>query len=329
MAAEFVPTHVADGAELVEAYSEFWREFVKLADRKVTPSALTISPIQLKPGLTLGLDFGRGTGPIALLGITSKGAPRTSALDIYLAGTQVVSRIRDAGDIRWVILRSEFDLLYLNALENAVMRRAWREKARPSVAYAGYKFVSNLLEPMAVHYPDCHAKYNLDAIEEEAIERVYKEDHAGWDARARHGQPQIPSAPLDLVGLLYMVLHCHLGISVEKGWPKKIGRVIERLPAFKLDINSRSRYASWYDHSHAVPPDLAPIIPTNAPIDFKVPPPLKAAGWNARIRGRERTEVPHLTINFGDSGYWRSDIQDGRVASEAKRADRGGPSCRN
>src|SRR5262245_28760480 len=128
-APDLVATYASDGLPLSKSYAELWREFARLVDLKVQPSSLQVESSQLDPGRTLRLEFGKGPEPLALLGAASRGAPQTNKLDIYLSGTQVVGRIPDGeGGTRWVVLRSEFEVLYLNALEIAVKRRDWRSR---------------------------------------------------------------------------------------------------------------------------------------------------------------------------------------------------------
>lgn len=314
---DLLATYASDGAELIAQYADLWREFLKIGPGKITPNTLAVSPVQDTPGRTLKIDFARSGEPMAILGASSRGAPKTSLFDIYFSGTQTIGRIPiEHGGHQWVILRSRFEVLYLNSLETTVVRQAWRDQIKDkSRAYAGYQFITNLTDPAAKHYPDCHARYCLDSVDEATIKRFYKEGHLGWESRARHGQPQIPSAPIDLVGLLYIILHCHLGTVVDQGWPKKVRAIVEKLPRYRLDADGRSVCTNWYEHSHSTPSVVVPPPLTMIPPGWAVPEPAKSAGWGAKIANREHSEDPHISVYHHDERRWRINLRTGGMMS--------------
>jgi hypothetical protein len=307
METSLVATHVVDGYTLTTSYAEFWDALGKLlgSGRGLDPPSLRVAPVQHQKGKTLRIDFGA-------LVIRNVAARMTPPIDIYMSGFHIVGRVEAEEEKNpWIILRSEFDLLYLNALENSRANAAWREKKRGvSVAYAGYQFVSNIARP-GRNLPDCHARYCLNAMRPEKIERLYSEESEAWKALQAHGQPQVPCAPLDIVGLLYMIMHTHLGGIVEKGWPKKVREVVAKLPQFRLTSNQRAFCGEWYEHSHALEIRNAPPPLETAPEGFVVPATSKNGGWNVRVAGLEKTEAPHITINHHQKRY-RLNLRTGR-----------------
>lgn len=315
-----IPTYISDAAPLVEAYRQFWASANRLADRTVNPREVDIEARQERPGKSLLIRFGENTGFIALENMPTREKSDVSAYDIYIRGTQIVDRIMDAEHQRWRILGADFSVLYLNALETSRRRRAWRERETVSRAFAGYRFRIDSGERSQPHRPDCHGVYCLDAISEEAIERLYVENgQGGWSARARRVQPCVPTAPMDFVALFYMILHSHYQGAVRTGWPKQVAESLASLPCLVLPSDERSRCSAWYDHSH-LPQEVAPVQPLrDVPSGFRIPDALKTAGWTAKVSGRERTESPHVTlVRHGDRFRWN--LRSGELMDGDERA---------
>jgi hypothetical protein len=298
MAPEFLPTFMQDAYDLVEAYANFWKRFGKVASKPVQPSALTIQASQEVEGESLRIEIGRDHA-LAILGVASGGVRGTEYFDVFVSGMQVVRKAKGLyeGEHVWITVRSEFEVLYLNALEKKDAKKAWDANEKVSTAYAGFQFVVDTGSNCQPHSADCAAKYCLDQLEENAIQRRYKDDDDGWAWRATHRQPAVPAAPLDLAGLLYVVLHQHDRAGVLTGWPREMREALERLPVINLERRERTLYGQWFEHSHSTPDDVPWDSPKRQLEDFIVPPDLAADGWGARIAGRERNETPHLSVN--------------------------------
>ena len=303
---EWIATFLGDGFELTSLYEDFWARVQKLAGKPVRPKKLAPKPAVEEAGKSLRFDFGRTGDVLVLRGLPCVNAPGASAFDVYVSGSQVVRRIKtvEAG-IAWVLVASEFDVLFLNALDDSFVTRAWEDKRKESSAYAGYRFTIASVDPVR-HFPDCYAQYSLDAIEPARIQRLYKDDDSGWKARATHRQPAVPSAPLDLVSIIYVLLHQHVSKSVSNGWPWDMSELLGKLPAVRFGVDARSQTRGWYDHSH-VAKETTPL--KRWPEEFVVPAELAEAGWGTRIAGLERLETPHVTVNRGEDRSRRVNIR--------------------
>lgn len=312
MDVEWLPTYMSDVHELVAAFGDFWKHVSKLITKPVRPRALKIEAAREKEGESLRLNIGRNE-PLMILGLASGGVRDAEKFDIYISGTQVVRRaMRDQDDEHcWFTVKSEFELLYLNGLENAEARRAWSRQEKVSHAYAGYQFTVETGEHCRLHASDCTARYSLDRIGEGAIQRIYRDSDDNWAYRATHRQPPIPAAPLDLVGILYLILHQHDSSSVVSGWPRDMRSVLAKLPSYRLERDERSIYARWYEHSHSTPDDIPWDSPKRQLPDFELPTEFIKDGWGARIAGRERNETPHLTVTHGRERR-RVDLRTGK-----------------
>jgi len=301
--AVLLPTHVWEGAELPNVYKEFWRAFRRMVSLS-SPRELELGVEEGVPGQTIRFIIKE---PIVLWAVQSKGVK----LDVYLTGTHTVGRINSTGGPVWTLVEAESNILYLEAREKSEIQAEWRANV-PSRAYGGYRFKVER-RGSAKHTPDCRAAYDLETIEETRITRCYVEKDAAWKARAAHGLPQLPTAPLDFAGLLYVVLHSHCGNLVASGWPKSMTDVLSRLPAFQVESDARSHSANWYDHSHR-PVQRKPMpLPRFWPTGFEVPEPHKTEGWKVQISNRETTEDPHLTIIHGRDRDWRISLVDGTM----------------
>jgi hypothetical protein len=261
----------------------------------MSPQALSVKIASERIGESVRLNFGTEE-PIRILGLPARGVCDCSTFDVYITGKQVVRKGLVQGVEAWFTVHSEFDVLYLNALEQSDVKRAWREETRNSHAYGGFRFTVDLASESRFHRPDSHVQYNIDTFQEAMIKRLYKDGDAAWRRRAAHGYPRVPSAPVDLVGLIYVLLHQHREEAVKEGWPADVRRTLNDLPTFHLDVDERSRCATWYAHSHAPPKPAPAIVHRARPENFRMPDEVAAAGWSATISADERCEDPHLTV---------------------------------
>ena len=124
--ADFVATYMSEAYELVDAYDNFWKQFAKLASRPVQPSALKIRPSNEVEGESLRLEIGRDEA-LGVLGVSSGGVRDAERFDVFVSGMQIVRKAKGEceGEYVWLAVRSEFEVLYLNALEKKDAKNAW------------------------------------------------------------------------------------------------------------------------------------------------------------------------------------------------------------
>jgi hypothetical protein len=307
---DLIPTHVKDAIELREPYQEFWQAFrASLRGVVVKPDSLRLRLEKEKDGETIRIVF--LDGPMRILGVKSP-TRGGDAADIFFSSEHVVCRVESEDGPAWRVLRSEIDLLYLNALENKVAKRAL-EVPELSYAYAGYRFVSDAGNSLRPHFPDCYAVHKLDPIKETSVARLYVRTtrEETWRGKYLADQPFFLTAPMDLTALIYGFLHCHWQGVVVRGWPSSFKRCLAKLPTFSLRQQQRSTHESWWDHHQAsAPPPSPPATPTG----FTLSAEARNAGWSVCIRGHERVEEPHVTITRGDGRdgrTWRYSLRTG------------------
>jgi hypothetical protein len=195
-----------DAYELVDAYANFWKRFGKVASKPVQPSALTIKASQEVEGESLRIEIGRDEA-LAVLGVASGGVRGTEYFDVFVSGMQVVRKAKGEyeGEHTWITVRSEFEVLYLNALEKKDAKKAWEAQKKVSTAYAGYQFLVDTGAHCQAHCADCAAKYCLDQIAEGAVRRLYKDADDSWAWRATHRQPTVPAARGGVGGVVFVL----------------------------------------------------------------------------------------------------------------------------
>ena len=134
-----VPTYIRDGVALSKTYKAFWKSVHKLLGGKARREDLDVNLKQAVPKETLLLSFGTSEDPLVLTNVHNRrGAPRTSNFDVYLFGKHYVGRYEnDDGGYSWMILRAEFQILYLNSMDRAAVRKHWDAETTGSNAYAG------------------------------------------------------------------------------------------------------------------------------------------------------------------------------------------------
>jgi hypothetical protein len=73
---------------------------------------------------------------------------------------------------------------------------------------------------------------------------------------AQYGIPRIPTPPMDLAAVVYVLLHDHLPEAVEQGWPGPLKEALKALPQFSMQPLSHLLKPSahldcncWYLHA--------------------------------------------------------------------------------
>jgi hypothetical protein len=106
-----------------------------------------------------------------------------------------------------------------------------------------------------VHYKEtrkgvsCGFHFDLDLNRHHPIFHVQLDDreHGRFDA------PRIPTAPIDLCGAIYMILHDHFSSKVRGGWPEAIKVAVNALPrlptrVFRAPAGQQMSCTQWYPH---------------------------------------------------------------------------------
>ena len=105
------------------------------------------------------------------------------------------------------------------------------------------------------HHPVFHVQVDDHVLKPEGVDVEYNVDVK------RHETPRIPTAPMDLCGTVYMILHDHFSSAVLQGWGEECLQAIESMPKLpckpisdKVKERGRLDCAWWYpQHQHGYP----------------------------------------------------------------------------
>lgn len=243
-----LPSTPVDFGKVQNAYRSFWNAIVTLTDDKaqaVQPGAIVVerdpaSPYVLAHNPRHALQF---------RGMSSRARQARESYDIYIQFWQRIA-VSQIGDERsYAAVESTVRVQYLEARSDKDVRLEIAGNLDPSRVITGVHY--DLCPIGELHHPIFHAQFDMGCIEAQSLGRRY----ALPTGVTKCGAPRIPSAPMDLPGVIYVILHDHLATKVAKGWPASVRATIEKLPQFprssatRLDRGAYLECPTWYLHA--------------------------------------------------------------------------------
>lgn len=192
---------------------------------------------------TISLDTQEGMAvQFEQVPISSKNQSRV--VDVCIQVGQTFG-IADDGAQKLEILKSQVSVSYLDTTD--VRRGEGVDVQR------GLRFEFD--HPPQENHPVFHAHYDVRCLDSGFLASEY-ETTLSDDERANLDYPRIPSAPMDFLSVIQLILHDHLPDEMtDEGWPNGIPGLIEDFPKFPtsaLDIGSESGGLMvsdwWYVH---------------------------------------------------------------------------------
>lgn len=168
--------------------------------------------------------------PIIIKGLSERRLEKTRIdLDVVIKFIQQVGIKGRGSEYPYEINHSTIWVMYLENYEkvNSIRRK---DSSYLGDVYKGFHFDMNGQNQNTVDdydHPMFHAHYDISCINPKDISRPFykKVDRKEWI-----DSPRIPTAPLDLTGVIFYILRDHLPDAVVKGWPDDMSKVIKDLP---------------------------------------------------------------------------------------------------
>jgi hypothetical protein len=134
-------------------------------------------------------------------------------LDVYIKFTQVVQAESNNGDRGLIAIKSNIKLLYFDTNNER----------------CGLHF--DLSGEDQHDHPVYHAQIDTSCIPPDAVSRRYD----GTQRSILSRYPRIPTAPMDLAAVVYLILRDHLPSRVRNGWPGELRGAAYALPHLPSD----------------------------------------------------------------------------------------------
>jgi hypothetical protein len=240
-----VPLEPRDTRRLCHAYVNFWNS-IKTFTRGLAQQATMANLSATLENGTLDIETNE---PFRIQGVSARPALAGRVdYDVYLTLRQEVygNALQD-GAVELRAAKSSIKLMYLEARNKADTRRELEGMLAEARVHQGFHF--DLSD--AANHPIFHAQVDHGCIESAAIQRRYAVGAGRCDV------PRIPTAPLDFVGVVYVLLHDHFPQAVSRGWPAKIRQAASGLPLMPmtsfgdvLAAGAQMDCAWWYYHKH-------------------------------------------------------------------------------
>ena len=225
---------MADGrdiATLTSRYETFWQKIVALTGGKVGAKSNKnpFSVILSDSNDCVDVSTRR---PLELMGAKSR--PDARSRESYRVALDMQCTVRSGAERDYELERCTVRVLWLST-------DAGRD-VRPK-ALRGLHFD---YEESKDHHPVFHAQVNEGVIESVDCERA---------PGPGMGTPRIPTAPMDLCGAIYMLLHDHYSSEVKQGWPENCRDVVGGLPrlpstAFQEHVGDSLMDCVWWYPKH-------------------------------------------------------------------------------
>jgi hypothetical protein len=118
--------------------------------------------------------------------------------------------------------------------------------------------------PPQENHPVFHAHYDVRCLDSGFLASEYDTTLSG-DERANLDYPRIPSAPMDFLSVIQLILHDHIPDEMtDEGWPRGVPTLIEEFPQFPmsaLDLGTGSNgllVSDWWYVHQSVDSDNTP-----------------------------------------------------------------------
>ena len=215
--------------KLNKTYRDFWLLITTLTDGKAKNLSRQDLNVSDAPG-SLGKSILRvqSTRPFEINGLTAR--RRNSSQTDYDVAIEFLQDVNfDEERSCFNVIKSNVRLLYMENYRKVKIQ--FQKDQTSGKVYSGvhFDFASQGTHTVDEYdHPVFHANFDLNCIEPSRLNRLNYEK----PAVSRIDVPRIPTAPMDLAGVVFSVLRDHLPEKVVKGWPPKISTITENFPRY-------------------------------------------------------------------------------------------------
>ncbi len=225
-------------------YEDFWNKLVSITDGKAQPvSGALEGKVDTEHAGCIVIHTPKDRSSLQILGLPIRGETHKSKyVDVFIQLRQLLRGVRRSKNgLEFEIVSSVIRVQYVDSCPIGTKD-----------AHVLFWMHFDLETERRKNHPLYHAQVAQDLIPEGATERSYRDTK---DGTRRLDVPKIPTAPMDLPGVVYMILHDHLPNLVDSGWPRGIDENRNRLPRYSTSGFSSSQPTRtincswWYDHA--------------------------------------------------------------------------------
>lgn len=243
--------------EVTQAFKEFWYELAGIAGspaRGLDADAIEVTNPECSPPsyLQAFTDTSSEGDPEALwfCGIPYRPGDISNDIDVRLQFNEEIQAIDTMYGIRYEIVNAVIRIQYIK-------KEHVEDRGRIGQVIHGLHFDFN--EMPESNHPVFHAQFEPNCISPRAPQQSYRVEPA---TRSTPSFPRVPSAPVDVAGAAYMILHDHTPNLLEDkhGWPSETHNAIQKLPQFPKHCfapepqNGTGMFADWW-YLHATSDD--------------------------------------------------------------------------
>lgn len=210
--------------DLKQVFQEFWFQLVGISGsraRAVDDEAIKVSFVD---DHHLNVYTPRNSHALRFRGLPYRPGDSSRVVDAWLQFNEIVRGVELDGRDRpkYEIVESATRLQYI------VEDRA-EDGERIGLARQGVRF--EFKETPDTNHPVFHAHFDPVCVASGATQDFYRVEEPEFLVPS---YPRIPSAPIDVIGATYMLIHDHVPEILEdkEGWPSDTHTAIRKLPQF-------------------------------------------------------------------------------------------------
>lgn len=223
-----------DSFSVRRRYTDFWSRLWS-----ITPAARQIPEDLIRVEEKLGsgqllVETPERECVLALEGVKSRQtAAKDLQHDVYIQFRQLVRAMSlDGARGPLEAVQSNVRVQYLEARSPGRVAKELRREIDPARLYAGVHFDLALGEGTTFKrgHPIYHVQFDPHCVPMEASRRVYEP----WSSIPSCDVPRIPTPPMDLGAVVYLLLQDHFPDVMQQGWPTGIQKAAANLPRLPI-----------------------------------------------------------------------------------------------
>ena len=220
--------------ELEQRFSEFWNKLSNVSGTPARREDVVVQELEQDED-TLSVS---PKNPLLLKGLSCG----DEIVDVWIYFVNSIYGVEVDSGLKYEIEKSTIRVQYLREEE--------RDDEKVMRPIQGVRFEFEYL-PEDYH-PVFHAHFEPDCLKPSDVQHRYSKEVISYGEQVID-PPRVPSAPLDLTGVIYMILQDHKPslLNTNKGWPARTQDAIKELPhfpekCFEMGDDGSNRFSDWW-----------------------------------------------------------------------------------
>lgn len=247
---------------VLRRYTQFWQKLISFTDGRAQefPDKEMVVSLNRDSGGCICVETPQQTAALLIRGLPKKPDSIREDLDVFIQFRQLVqAESNDGDDCEFIAINSNIRLMYLETQPIGIRQQRIRNGNQPNKdkVYCGLHF--DLSGEDQYDHPLYHAQFDTSCIVPRAVDNRYD----GTQHGIHSSYPRIPTAPMDLGAIVYLILRDHLPKRVRNGWPKKLRKAAYALPHlpsnhFQVHLRPQRKIDSLWWYYMGDPPSYSP-----------------------------------------------------------------------